>query len=187
MYLTNNISEHINKILNSHFNNKFPTFEKWKYALINTEKEINSKLNLVERSDYVTKILLYFIKKNKDKKISNDLLTLEDITKLSSLMKPESSIGNIIPLSGFIDDNFSKLVIKEEIKIESDIKNVDNKNAENSNFENDNSSEIECDSDSIDDKNDNNSYENLYNKLSKDDDLSFNIQQLLNNLKLDDE
>ena len=64
LFLTNNISEHINKILNSHFNTKFPTFEKWKYSLLETEKEINNKTNLVERRDYVTNVLLYFIYKN---------------------------------------------------------------------------------------------------------------------------
>ena len=57
---------------------------------------------------------------------------------------------------------------------------------ENTDSENNNSSEEERDKDSSDDNYANNNNDNLYNKLTKDDDLSYNIQQLLNNLKLDD-
>ena len=38
LYLTNNVAEYINKILNSKFNTKFPNFESWKNAIISTEK-----------------------------------------------------------------------------------------------------------------------------------------------------
>ena len=189
LFLTNNISEHINKILNSHFNTKFPTFEKWKYSLLETEKEINNKTNLVERSDYVTNVLLYFIKKHKDLKISNELLTLDEITKLSSLMKSEASIGNIIPLSDFIVPYNSDINIEKKDEIKSEINNDENNCnmiLENTDSENNNSSEEGSDKDSSDDNYANNNNDNLYNKLTKDDDLSYNIQQLLNNLKLDD-
>ena len=105
-------------------------------------------------------------------------------------MGPESSIGNTIPLSDFIcpynaDKNIE---IKDEIKLESNNdENNDNMILENSDSENNKSSEVENDKDSSDGNGVNNKYDSFDNKLTKDDDLSYNIQQLLNNLKLDNE
>ena len=104
-------------------------------------------------------------------------------------MKSEASIGNIIPLSDFIVPYNSDINIEKKDEIKSEINNDENNCnmiLENTDSENNNSSEEGSDKDSSDDNYANNNNDNLYNKLTKDDDLSYNIQQLLNNLKLDD-
>ena len=106
-------------LLNSKFNTKFPSFEKWRYALINTELEINNKTEILERFDYVSKIMLFFIKWSKENKVNKTLLNNEDIKKLFSIVKPDSSIGNIVGLSNFFlsfhnQENIIEIEDKEE-------------------------------------------------------------------------
>ena len=51
-YITNNVSEHINKLLNIKLNSKYRTFNNWKNSLIEIEKEFYSKTEFVKRSNY---------------------------------------------------------------------------------------------------------------------------------------
>ena len=47
LYLTNNIAEHINKLLNSKFQTKYPKFESWKTAIFSVENDIN-KIKIIK-------------------------------------------------------------------------------------------------------------------------------------------
>ena len=94
-FLTILVSEHINKILNFNFNTKFMPYDRCKTSLIKTENDINNKTEVLERYDYISQIMIFFIKLNKSNKTNKDLLVKEDIKKSSSLIRPDSSIGNI--------------------------------------------------------------------------------------------
>ena len=64
LYVTNNIVEYINKILNSHFNTKYPTFDKWKVTIWNTAKIFDKNNFEYCRADYTTQILKFFLSWN---------------------------------------------------------------------------------------------------------------------------
>lgn len=51
IYITNNIPEHINKILNSKLNSKYINFENWKNAILTTENNINNQTDILEREN----------------------------------------------------------------------------------------------------------------------------------------
>ena len=101
LFLTNNISEHINKILNSFYNIKYPTFEKWKILLFRTQDIINNNDNIITRHNYLTQVLKFFVQWNIENKNHKDLLDNSTIKKLNSLIMPDSNIGNLIPFSDF--------------------------------------------------------------------------------------
>jgi hypothetical protein len=61
LYITNNIAEHINKILNSKLNYKYSNLDIWKIAILVTKNNINNQTNILEREN----ILLFGIKKIK--------------------------------------------------------------------------------------------------------------------------
>ena len=84
LYITNNIAEHLNKILNNKLNTKYPNFDNWNNAILSTEFDINNKTDIIERENYISKIILYFIKLNKTNKNKKDLLTLDEIKALTS-------------------------------------------------------------------------------------------------------
>ena len=42
-YFTNNLAEHINKLLNSKFQTKYPTFESWKNAILINDRRGKNK------------------------------------------------------------------------------------------------------------------------------------------------
>ena len=46
MFFTNNIAEHINKLLNDKLISKYPTFEKWKDTILKVESEVNLNNNI---------------------------------------------------------------------------------------------------------------------------------------------
>ena len=95
LYITNNISEHINKLLNSKLNNKHPTFHNWKNALLQTESEFNSKTEYIKRTNYISNLLLYFIDWNKKNKNYKSLLNFNDIKKLNTILLEGSNISGI--------------------------------------------------------------------------------------------
>ena len=103
MYITNNIAEHLNKILNNKLNTKYPNFDNWKNAILSTEFDINNKTDIIERENYISKIILYFIKLNKKNKNKKDLLTLDEIKALTSISVEGSSKGSYIPISKYLD------------------------------------------------------------------------------------
>ena len=69
----------INKILDSNFYTKFPSYDKRKTALIKTEKDINNKTEFLERYDYISQIMIFFIKYYENNKTNRNILLKEDI------------------------------------------------------------------------------------------------------------
>ena len=114
IYKTNNIVEHIHKSLNDKLNTKYSNFDNLEKAIFLTEKQINSQEYIIDRSNYSSKILLFFINWNKENinKNNKNLLNLEDIRKLNTLSVEGSSTSSFIPLS-----NFSKKIHLKKMKI----------------------------------------------------------------------
>ena len=89
LYLTNNIAEHINKLLNSKFQTKYPTFESWKKTIFSVENDINNKTDYIERVNFCSQIIIYFLKWNSENKNNKDLLKYDDIKIMNTLIKPD--------------------------------------------------------------------------------------------------
>ena len=180
LFLSNNVSEHINKILNSNFNTKFPSYDKWRTALLKTEKDINKKTEFLERYDYISQIMIFFIKYYKNNKTNKNLLLKEDIKKLTSFIRPDSSIGNIVGLSNF----FLSFTYNEII--ENDNGDNDEEMSEKIMEDKDsNSSSNSSDSDEQECEEQENSHDNLIANVSDDDNLSNNLIQVINHIKID--
>ena len=56
--LTNNIAEHLNKLLNAKLNSKYPVFNNWKNAILKVEEEVNNSVKVLDRSDYISRLFL---------------------------------------------------------------------------------------------------------------------------------
>ena len=185
LYITNNIAEHLNKILNSKLNTKYPNFDNWKNAILSTEIDVNNKNDIIERENFISKLILFFIKMNKDNKLKKDLLTLEEIKALTSISIEGSSIGSYIPISKFFDFNNNE---ENEIIINND--NNEEKfggasSSSSNNSESENSLNLD-DGESIVNENDVNlNNTSLLNSLDEETDLCYNIQQILNAFSLD--
>ena len=104
LYITNNIAENINKILNSHFKYKYPLFDDWRNALLHTSSLINLNKEPIDRKYIVSNILMYFMNNFKNKDIlSTNLLTNEDIKKLNTFLIPGSNMRNYIAISKYFN------------------------------------------------------------------------------------
>ncbi len=112
------------------------------------------------------------------------------IKKLNSLILPDSNIGNLIPISDFFNinkdyenDQDSSILdnnsIKEFNSNDSSIDDNDEYSDGNDEFEDNDSENKNIDESNEKDK-------NIYNNISDNKDLCYNIQQLLNNLNIDD-
>ena len=87
-FLTNNISESINHILNSYFIKKYPTFNEWRNAsLTEIEKNTSAKGYEIRRNDHITKILLYIFNSAK-KNEEFDIVKIDKIKKINSIILP---------------------------------------------------------------------------------------------------
>lgn len=184
-FLTNNVSESINHILNSYFKTKYPTFNEWRNAIVEEIEKVSIKAHEVDRKDYITKILLYLFKLfNTSKKIFK-IFKLDEINKINSLIIPEHDSITITSLSQLLNLNF-------------DINNSDNLNS-NDNF--DNSAEIneEEEEDDVSQDDENEDYDlmnkekyvlksgNLFDKINENNNDIFNnfrinIQHCINDI-----
>ena len=88
LYLTNNISEHLNKIINSKLKSKYPIFINWRDSLLKSEEEINLSVGEIHKKDYSSLLLIYFINFLKNNYDNVDLLEYKEILKLNSLLLP---------------------------------------------------------------------------------------------------
>ena len=61
LFLTNNVAEHLNKIINSKLITKYPMFLNWRESLLKSEEEINLKYEENIRKDFSTKLLFYYV------------------------------------------------------------------------------------------------------------------------------
>jgi len=180
LFLSNNVSEHINKILNSNFNTKFPSYDKWRTALLKTEQDINNKTEFLERFDYISQIMMFFIKFYKNNKTNKNLLLKEDIKKLTSLIRPDSSIGNIVGLSNFF------LSFTCNANIENENADIDEEIPEKFIEEKDsNSSSNSSDSDEGECEEKESNHDNLIANVSDDENLANNLIQVINHIKID--
>ena len=132
LFLTNNISEHMNKLLNEKLNRKYPTFYNWKDTILNVEKNVNLNYNELKRMDINTKIILYYINNIEKFNKSKQLLELEDIMRLNSIVIPSSQISNIFTLNEFLNNtNLSDISDDNSISDEdiNDLCSEDNKDS----------------------------------------------------------
>ena len=111
LFLTNNITENINKILNNNFKGRYPNFIDWKNSLLSTIKRFENIDKELNRLNVTSEMLIYFIniKKNNNKK-----LTLLDEAEIKDLMKiydkndndlSSQSISSILKLNLHEDNN----------------------------------------------------------------------------------
>ena len=63
MYITNNIAEHVNKILNKKLSTKYPNLDNWKNTILSTEIDINNKNDIIERENYISYNFIFFMLK----------------------------------------------------------------------------------------------------------------------------
>ena len=101
-YVTNNISEYINKLLNNKLNCKHPTFENWKNSLLEIEVEFNIKAEFIKRTNYIYKLLLYFNGWSANNNSTKYLFDYDDIKKINTLLLDGSNMSGFIPLSYFL-------------------------------------------------------------------------------------
>ena len=185
MYFTNNIAEHINKLLNSKFQTKYPTFESWKKAIFSVENDINKKTDYIERVNFGSQIILYFLKWNAENKNNKDLLKYEDIKIMNTFIKPDSNIGNCISFSEFYDLDFLNIDDNKDGTIQSDNGEDDILDSLSSS-EDDGELNIENDENSISESNDNiPEIKNLFKHISNENDLCYNVQKLINTINLE--
>ena len=101
IFLTNNVSESINHILNSYFKTKYPTYNQWRNAIVEESEKVSIKAHEVDRKDYITKILLYLFKLFKISKKKFKIFKIDEIKKINSFIIPEhdsitmSSLSNL--------------------------------------------------------------------------------------------
>lgn len=105
MFLTNNISESINHILNKNFKYRYPTFNDWKNTIIDVSNSFFNKNNPIQRKDFVTKIIIYFFKYIQHNKKEIKLIKYEEIKKINSIIIPEHDSLSISPLSELLNIN----------------------------------------------------------------------------------
>ena len=63
MYITNNIAEHLNKILNNKLSTKYPNLDNWKNTILSTEIDINKKNDIIERENYISYNFIFYLLK----------------------------------------------------------------------------------------------------------------------------
>ena len=187
LFLTNNISEHLNKLLNAHLNSKYPVFDNWKHAILKVEEAVNNNMKEYDRSDYISRLFLYFIAWNNKNKSNIDLLNSDDIKKLNTILIPGSNIGNLIPFSEFF--NLKVNLLNNNKEGENLIDKYENSafcEKCSSDISSDSSDEQESNDDiSSEQKEDNNEY-NLFNNFAKNKDLCYNVQKYVNSYNLKD-
>ena len=79
-----------------------------------TGKVINNKTIFKEIYDYISQIMIFFNKFYKNNKTNNNLLLKEDIKKLTSFIRSDSSIGNIVRISNFFQSFTCNVNIENE-------------------------------------------------------------------------
>ena len=168
LFLTNNISENINKLLNSYFNTKYPTFSQWKQALLdNCENFGKNDLELTRRN-IGSKSMIYYIKNIFINNKNPSLLSSEDIKNLNLL---SSGINNENILSS---SSISKIL------------NIDNNDFNIEEIDNQNNDEElkEVNNNSEDDINDlSNKFDNI--NFDDDKDLKYYIIQNIKDINLE--
>ena len=105
LFLTNNIAEAINRILNSHLNSKYPLFDEWRKAILTTEEKVNLNFEENKRVNYISKIFIFYIILVKSEKFKLELLNEDDILRLNSIILPCSNISNILTISQILQTN----------------------------------------------------------------------------------
>ena len=103
LFLTNNVSESINHILNRNFKYKYPTFMDWKNSIIQCSERLYKKDIQLQRNDYNTKIIIYFLKLLERNKKDIKLLKYDEIQKINSIILPEHDSLSISPLSEILN------------------------------------------------------------------------------------
>ena len=63
MYITNNIAEHLNKILNNKLSTKYPNLDNWKNTILSTEIDINNKNDIIEWENYISYNFIFYLLK----------------------------------------------------------------------------------------------------------------------------
>ena len=122
IFLTNNIAENINALLNSFFNKKYPLFEQWKNAILSLVEIFEKKPLEITRRNYSSNLMLYYVKKIKIDKKNIRLLKAEEIGDLINLEKNKQNILSFKTISEILnlsDDiineiNFNKNIIDSE-------------------------------------------------------------------------
>ena len=168
--------------MNSFFNTKYPTFEKWKLSLFKTENLINNNDNFITRHNCVTQVLIFFVQWKTENKNYKELLDINTINKINSLILPDSNIGNIISLSEFY--NFEKDYNKKHNSIieennSNDVEILEN-NEESNELDESEDKDYDNDEESMNDES-----INKFNKISDNKEICYNIQNILNNFKID--
>jgi hypothetical protein len=85
LFLTNNIAESINRLLNFSFKYKYPNFKEWKTSILKVVDDFEKKEKELSRCNATSKLMIYYINnfKTHDKNIK--LLGEKEIKELQTL------------------------------------------------------------------------------------------------------
>ena len=162
LFLSNNISESINHILNSFFKNNYPSFSDWSNSILQTLELFENKKDEIKRNNYTSEMLIFYIN-NLNKKDNNirlldkiELKKLEQIHENNINNLSDNSISRLLNLDLSIDEN-NNLNCQNDNKINSDINNLN------------------CDDLILSEDDDLNSLNEDLNKLNLDENKDFNF------------
>ena len=128
LFVTNNISENINSILNSFFNKKYPVFNEWKKAILDIVDIFEQKKFEITRRNKTSNIIIYYIKNIYINNKKVNLLKNEEIKVLNDLEQVKNNFVSINPISTIFNlSNEDKINNKEnKISFESDSDSEEN-------------------------------------------------------------
>ena len=116
LFLTNNISENINHLLNSFFNKKYPVFKEWRNSLLSVVNLFENKADELHRKNFSSKLMFYYIKIVNINSKSLKLLNKKEIEDIKILEENYRNILSATSISRLLlsDENIKLSMIKNE-------------------------------------------------------------------------
>ena len=130
LFLTKNIAENINSLLNTSFTKKYPTFNQWKSAILKIIDLFEKNNNELIRCNYSSKMMIYCAQNIKVTEKNIKLLSNDEIAKLN-MINNNNNIFSGGSLSEFVYDN--EIINENVIKKESQNQNNEEQDKEPSN------------------------------------------------------
>ncbi len=95
LFITNNISENINMLLNSNFKTNYPSFEDWRKSIFKIINNFGNNKCEITRCNTTSKILIYYIKNLNINNKNIKLLSENDIKNLKLLMNNNNNYNDV--------------------------------------------------------------------------------------------
>ena len=85
LFLTNNVAESINRLLNFSFKYKYPNFKEWNFSILKVLSDFEKKEKELIRCNTTSKLMIYYIKNFKLNNKNINLLREKEIKELQTL------------------------------------------------------------------------------------------------------